>query len=103
MRPHGAIKNEKAQLGACEGVAEAGHPLDAALTVAHAVWYFAGVPRGPPQRTRAYPVAARLNPVRGMGAGCLAAFECVGSWRSNCRTAQRFRFVGCDVNSERLV
>ena len=27
-----------------EGVADAGHPLDAALTVAHAVWYFAGVP-----------------------------------------------------------
>ena len=42
MRPHGAIKNEKAQLGTCEGVAEAGHRLDGALTVAHAVWHFAG-------------------------------------------------------------
>ena len=27
------------------------------------------LPRGPPQRTRAYPVAARLNPVREMGEG----------------------------------
>jgi hypothetical protein len=39
----GPVKNEKAQLGTCEGVAEAGHPLDGALTVAHAVWHFAGV------------------------------------------------------------
>ena len=52
-----------------EGVAEAGHQLDGALTVAHAVWHFAGAPSGPPQRTRAYPVAARLNPVREMGQG----------------------------------
>ena len=27
-----------------EGVADAGHALDWALTVAHAVWHFAGVP-----------------------------------------------------------
>ena len=27
-----------------EGVADAGHQLDGALTVAHAVWYFAGAP-----------------------------------------------------------
>ena len=46
MRPHGAIKNEKAQLGTWEGVAEAGHRLDGALTVAHAVWYFAGASLG---------------------------------------------------------
>jgi hypothetical protein len=25
-----------------KGVAEAGHPIDGALTVAHAVWHFAG-------------------------------------------------------------
>ena len=39
----GPIKNEKAQLGTCDGVADAGHRLDGALTVAHAVWHFAGV------------------------------------------------------------
>ena len=30
---------------------------------------FAGSPSGPPQRTRAYPVAVRFNPVREMGRG----------------------------------
>jgi len=39
--PHTAEAN---QLGTCDGVAEAGHRLDEALTVAHAVWRFAGVP-----------------------------------------------------------
>ena len=48
--------------------------------------------KGPPQKTRAYPVAVRLNPVAKWGrvrAGCLAAFERVG-WRrslSNGRNA----------------
>ena len=46
MRPHGAIKNEKAQLETWEGVAKAGHRLAGALTVAHAVWYFAGASKG---------------------------------------------------------
>ena len=36
-----------------EGVADAGHPLDAALTVAHTVWYFAGVPYGAASKKRA--------------------------------------------------
>ena len=44
--------------------------LDAALTVAHAVWHFAGALLvGRPPKTRAYPVAVRSNPVREMGEG----------------------------------
>ena len=35
--PRGSVKNEKAQLGTCNGVAEAGYRLDGVLTVAHAV------------------------------------------------------------------
>ena len=38
----GANQKMKTQLGTCDGVAEAGHRLDWALTVAHAVWHFAG-------------------------------------------------------------
>ena len=36
-----------------KGVAEAGHPQDGALTVAHAVWHFAGVPLGGRPKKRA--------------------------------------------------
>ena len=64
----GASQNEKAQLGTCEGVADAGHRLDGALTVAHAVWHLPVSPRGPPQNAR-FPVAVRSNPVREMGQG----------------------------------
>ena len=39
--------------GTCEGVAEAGHPIDGALTVAHAVWHFAGVSLGGRPKKRA--------------------------------------------------
>ena len=38
-------------------------------------------PSGPPQRTRAYPVAVRLNPVREMGrvrVGCLGRLSASG-------------------------
>ena len=47
-----------------KGVAEAGHPIDGALTVAHAFWHCAGVPQRAAKETRTYPVAARSSRVR---------------------------------------
>ena len=65
MRPHGANKNEKAQLETWEGVAKAGHRLAGALTVAHAVWYFAGTSQGGRPEERALTRSLRvLTPAR---------------------------------------
>ena len=56
--------------GTCDGVADAGHQLDGALTVAHAVWHFAGVHLGGrPREPRACPVAARFKPGSRNGPG----------------------------------
>ena len=70
------------QCGTCEGVADAGHRLDGALTVAHAVWYFAGALLGgrPKERalTRSLRDLTRFAKWARVGAECLGAFERVG-------------------------
>ena len=72
----------------CCGVAEAGHRLNGVLTVAHAVWHFAGVPLGgrPRERTltRSLRDLTRFAEWARVRAGCLAAltgWQATSSWR----------------------
>ena len=62
--------------------------LDGVLTVAHAVWHFAGVVLGgrPEERalTRSLCDLTRFAKWARVGAGCLGAFECV-EWRPHDR------------------
>ena len=87
-------------MGTCEGVAEAGHRLDGALTVAHAVWHFAGVSLvGRPKEralTRSLCDLTRFAKWARVGAECQRRLSASGGGAAVVERAQRLRFVGWD-------